>query len=589
MAIFSLPKIRKKPPKTDSATQQTPTKQKVRKKFSKPHLPGRILVFENSAAGLKGAFVSCGVTSDVTIKATGFSPAIEPADAIEEILEQLKEQVKFKLPRKTVLITPSAAGELLYLPVDPKKKMLRAQMAEMVRWELEELFVEQNDIWNLGGLLTARGYLNSEQQKEIEERAAAEGVRISSNLYAEFVTDNELQECLAVQEQLQNLDEELVTGWSSHAGPDEMESFGWFGAGVGEAIRSRWVEACRKNSLSAAWIYPRLGCPAALIDEKDGWLLVDITQSQIATITGKGNRLSSFSRRLNLHGAVDQPAIISSIKDAAHGEIKTVYICAETAIGGELVVQLSQALNQRIQLLCNTVSGPESSKEKYPVEVFTAIARHCLGFVKPHVLPRIQAVPPGPPAWKNKELYPWVALAMMLLAIGGTETYMTDQTGKMDWELTLLQIEDKKRRELEKLAQQNATEMQKWQKKLTAKEKELKRQKKLRYVLDNIILKRQELVPGIVKTLGDSVNNMVILKKIQENRDRNGFTIDGWALKDTEGQLFINKLNDGLEKWDYKVADVQLNRQQNQQGMDGVALKIRLIKGKRKKEKSHGQ
>jgi translation initiation factor 2B subunit (eIF-2B alpha/beta/delta family) len=559
-------------------SQPPPINKKQRKGFTKPSIPQQILVLESSVSGLSGALIGCSLSSKMTIRASAHSQAIEPKDAVAEIVNSIKEQGIKKLPKKAILITPSAAGNLLYLPVDPKKKMAKGQMSEMVRWELEELFVEQNDIWSIGALLQGWGYLNQQQRQECEENEEAAGGRIGSNSYNEYIESEQLGDCLNLQEQFLSQDEELAPGWSCHADPEEMDSFTWFGMAIGDGIRSRWVEACKKNGLTLSWIYPRLGCGTALIDDTNEWVMLDISQEQYAFFSGNGNRLKSLTRKASSHGLAEDETLVDSLRSILHSDIKTIYLSCDSDRGAVLQETLRQSFNQKVVLLGADESGEAIDRPHSPSVSMLGAAHHSLGFVKLHLLAKVEASPPGPPIYKNKQLYPWAALVVLLIAIGSVETYLNKEADANEWALELAEIDYQKRLSIKKQAQATIAEVRALEETLDAKTIELKEQQRLAVVLDTIIRKRQDLVPGIIEALGKSVNNLVVLKTLEENEDRSGFSLEGWALKDTEGQIFTQTLSQELKRWNYKLSNISLNRGRNKQGLHGFILRLNMVK-----------
>ena len=129
--------------------------------------PGRVLVFETTGFELYGRIATAGLTPKYKLGDPVVSRAADFSKAVKEVKDQLKTQTRI-LPKTAVLTTPCASGDLLSLPVDPKKPRPRLQMAEMVRWELEELFVKLGDIWSLGAMLQGRGYITRDQRLEVK-------------------------------------------------------------------------------------------------------------------------------------------------------------------------------------------------------------------------------------------------------------------------------------------------------------------------------------------------------------------------------------------------------------------------------------
>ncbi|MDR0843362.1 MAG: hypothetical protein LBP68_08095, partial [Acidobacteriota bacterium] len=228
----------------------------------RPGTASRLLVFESTGFALYGMVARRDITAETAQVAVSWAP--EPEAAVGEVLARLREMEGKRLPGKAVLVTPSAVGRLVNLPVDPRNPQPPAQMRELVRWEVEELFVRHNDLWSLGALLVGRGYLAPAERLELESASGER--RTDPDLYVELVGGRaRIDECLAMQEQLLYADDELVLGWSPQAKEDEGGPWTWYGAGIGDSVRTRWVRAFQKNKVFCATIHPELGAAIPLI------------------------------------------------------------------------------------------------------------------------------------------------------------------------------------------------------------------------------------------------------------------------------------------------------------------------------------
>jgi hypothetical protein len=559
-----------------------------RAKLNKPsriklNKPGRLLVFESTGFALYGALAGCGISSSFTISKPAISTAVDFAAAVGEVLEQLRRQTnKKRLPKTTVLVTSSAAGELLSLPVNPKKPRPKAQMSEMVRWELEEMFALQGDIWSLGALLMGKGYIDGDRRRAVETaETAGKGPRIGGGVYAEMVTREQFDECLTLQEQLTGSDDELITGWSCQGGGEEEGSYTWYCAGIGDGIRSQWARAFKKHGLFLAWIYPQLGAALPLIapEREGGWLLVDIRQEQFGLFQGNKGRLNLLSIKPCRFGTVEPKLVAETVQELLHPDSRTVYLSAPADLGAEIFAELEQELGERgVEV---SVIGEAGAGDICPPPVLASLrgaALHALQLSKPGVLVRIEAQEPKTPGWKRREPWPWVAIALLAASLGGFETYMRVQTSKNKWQLELLDIEYDRKMKIKTEAQATANEVKRLEKELADKEHKLKELERQRDILNNVVRYRQELVPGILMAIGGAVNDEVVVDMIEERANRSGFTLEGWALRDTEGQLFVSRLNEALAPWKYKVEDLKLTRGKGRLDIDGFLLKVALRK-----------
>jgi hypothetical protein len=549
-----------------------------RLKSLRPARPGRLLVFESTGCLLYGALATRSVTSSFAMGAPAFSAAPDPAAALGEILEQLGRQSKKRLPGTAVLITPCAAAELLYLPVNPNKPRPAAQMRELVRWELEELFARQSDIWSLGGLLMGRGFLSAQQRREAENAAlAGQGARSGGAVYGGIVTSEQLDECLALQEQLTALDDELVAGWSPQAGREEEGRFLWYGAGTGEGIRSQWTRAFEKHGLTLSSIYPQLGAALPLMAPgQGGWLLVDIRQEQFGVFVGNEG-LQAISRSTCPFGSAEPAAVAEAVRELIRPETRTVYLSAPLYLVAALSAELGPELGGRGVRLATL--GEAAAPESCPPAVMASLqggALSALRLTKPGILVRIAARDPKPPGAKFRELWPWAAILLLAASLGAYEAHLRVQAGKNEWQLELMDIEYKKKMKVKTELLGNAAEAKRLESELAQKERELKEQELRRDMLVNVFRHRQTLVPALLRAVSSAVGDKVMLDLLEENPDRSGFYLEGWALRASEAQLFSQRLNAALTPWKYRVEDQQLDRGKGRLDIDGFVLKLRL-------------
>ncbi len=95
-------------------------------------------------------------------------------------------------------------------------------------------------------------------------------------------------------------------------------------------------------------------------------------------------------------------------------------------------------------------------------------------------------------------------------------------------------------------------------------------------ILNNVVIYRQKLIPGLLEAIGDAGTQGVVLDMLEENKDRSGFYLEGWAMKDTLAQQFAKRLNQNLVPWKYAVGGFELSRGKGRYGIDGFNLKVRL-------------
>ena len=552
---------------------------------------GSQLLFETDGFTLYGVLAHAGVSA-LEFQAVGCSRALEFAAAVGEVLTQLRRQAGRRLPKKAVLITHSAIIALLDLPVDPAKPRPRAQMSELVRWELEPLFAQQNEIWSIGALLMGRGYLDAAQRREIAAEMALRGGPGSGRATVRFgevaldlgyITREQIDECLALQERLVLFDDEVISGWVPQILRDgeERESHPWLAAGVGEAMRRQWVQAFRKHGLFLQWIYPQLGTSFGAVEREAGAreaMLVEIRTEQFAVVRGTPGQLAA----LRVAACRDGMAQADECAGLCHEQMRPDIERVSLAVADELREQVTAGLEQRLQRPIQPVPLPrqpsdQTSAPPYHILASLAgVAAHALARVDARVLPRIEAQPPRPPLWKRRELWPYAAAAGLLLALAGVESYHRYLIWHNGRELARLDTEYEEKLELKKQADSSASEARVLEAQLVEKQATLESSRARRRLLEEVIIRRRTLVPGLLRTIGEAVGDEVLLDLLEENQRQSGFHLTGWALTDTAGQLFINRLNRALAEWNYRVADSQVRSGRGRLAAQGYSLEIWL-------------
>lgn len=549
------------------------------------HRPGRLLVFETTGTMLYGVVASCSLTGVFSIGQPVASRAVDFRGAIGEVLDGLRRAHKGRLPRQAVLITPSAASKLLFLPVDPRKQG-KAQMGELVRYDLEELLMQQNEIWSLGGLLMGRGYLSPEQRRAMEDSADRRG-RPGAGAYKGSVSDEQLQECQDLQAQLGADNEDLFIGHVPQRADEEAEIFPWWGVGVGVGIRGRWAAAFAKHHIFLAWIYPQAGAAIPLLDQETrNWLLVDVRQEQFGLFQGRGGALNALALHPCHAGQADPEAVAVAVETMLQQVTATIVLSAPAERQESLLAELGRRFQQQVLVL--PAEAPAEGSD-CPGELYASlqgVARHAVGLSPAATLVRVAAQLPAPPLWRRKGLYPWVAIVLLLLAITANEWSMRSRARQNEWALELADIEYNKGLQLKQQAQTMASEAKRLQDVLAAKEKELQERERLRDTLNNVIRYRQDLVPGVLQAIGQSMNDGVVLDTLEEKDDRSGFYLEGWAVKDADGQLFANRLNEHLAAWGYRVGNVQLAQGPGRLGTAGFVMKVWLVKAAQGEKKN---
>ena len=552
--------------------------------------PQRVLVFETTASALRGAVATRGWDGILQISAVASSSLVPPQEAVGAVLEQLAEAQSQRLPSQAILISPVAAAQLLEIPVDPKNKKLLPQVQEMVRWDLEELFVHQADLWSIGALMQARGYASADQRQTLDAQSDANrSGGAALNRYRDAFARDQVDECLMLQDQFVAMDGELRTGLSPQKREAEDGSFLWYCGGANESLVAPWSHAMAHFSIHCAWVYPSLGFGFGLLpfdgvakpekksryatepDAVDGCLLVEVQSEQFALFVGVDGRLERMQSFPFRGGEFRMEQVADEVAKWNRPDLHTLYIDASE----EHELELRKIFEQ--EGLAPVVALATLAEFKSVPLRMEAVARHALKASPASRLVRIQAQAPKPPLWKSKTFMPWAIMGALVVGVIACETTLQVRKQHAKKALFDAEINYEVRLRMKSDAAKTQSEVNALQKQLDEKDAELHEMIRQRQVLETIIHYRQKLVPGVLRAVAQSIPEGVVLSEFREQSDRSGFLLLGWALRSAEAERFGSQLNHVLTEWNYKVADVKMSRSKGQQGLDGYSVQIKVI------------
>jgi Tfp pilus assembly protein PilN len=234
--------------------------------------PRRLFVVETDGFGLRAAVLT-SARGEVSFERVVATREAEPDAALAEVVSALRAEGA-ALPGEALLLTATALPALLDLPVPPGRPRPHLQMQEMVRWEMEPLFVQRVGVWQLGAILIRRGFLRPDQVEAALREIGndLETPRLGDWAVARgWITQAQQESCLAIQKRLQTTDDEIVCGWSGPAsaaeGPARAEQkFPWLVCGMGRSDRLEWVNRFGMQGLLLQGIYPLVGCAVAALN-----------------------------------------------------------------------------------------------------------------------------------------------------------------------------------------------------------------------------------------------------------------------------------------------------------------------------------
>ncbi|HAI13027.1 MAG TPA: hypothetical protein DCM28_15075 [Phycisphaerales bacterium] len=526
-----------------------------------------------------GMVAQSGPKGSLICSAPVMSSAVDFATAVGDVLQELRSQTKKSLPKSAVLVASWAVSELLVLPVDPSTPRPRSQMNELVRWEFEEVYAQQSDLWSLGALMQGKGYVSPQQRRELETGESSGHRRVSvADAYRKTVSTDQFEECLSLQERLMATEDELALGWAAQSPTHENGRFAWLCAGAGSQTRSQWVKALKKHRVTCSWIYPQMGASLPLIDGLSDALMVDIRQEQFGLFQMINGQLDSVSTGPCLYGQAEPDTVALAVAKFMNPDIRVVHVSAPM----EQFEQISEAISKMlktVQVKSVVLSSPEASQKQCPRPVLASlegVARHALKLSQTNAVVRIEGQPPRPALWKNPSVWPWAIIALLIISLTSVEVYTRIEARATEVALEDLDIEFDYRLRIQNEAREMRAQIQRLEKVQVDKQLELDRLLRRIDILNNVVIYRQKLIPGLLEAIGDAGTQGVVLDMLEENKDRSGFYLEGWAMKDTLAQQFAKRLNQNLVPWKYAVGGFELSRGKGRYGIDGFNLKVRL-------------
>ncbi|MEY8239200.1 MAG: hypothetical protein RPT25_02565 [Cycloclasticus sp.] len=550
-----------------------------------------ILVAESDGFVLR-AMVIHADSGKAKVEAWAESRAVLPAIAVSEVCAQLLEALG-GLPKKGYMIAPGMVSALLELPVEPAKPRPANQMQELIRWEIDPFISEFDDLWNIGAILQGAGYLLAEQRVEIVrelEVRIAEGDRSLQRfgelaLAREFISREQLEECLAVQEKLVSRDVNLSCGWALQQwGGEEDLQYTWLVGGMTDLRRKHWYGSFAKAEVRLQSFYssftavvPLLAMQQEIAAER---LLLELHQEQIACI-----RVLDDKTIVSLQ-VVPRPmddddlaaACLTLCMEQMRSGVDKVYLHSALALPAGLIPALVQGLDREVLML--SCSDLDPSELPLPVSECLSLyglAQSLLAINKKFKPLAIAATEPPPPIWKNLELWRYAVPVLFCLGLIAHLVWSEFQLADIKHQKAELATQSAQKSKLNSVVSKMTGEVGRYTSEMTVKQASLKRVTKKLRLLEGVLIKRKTQVPLLLRALADSINAYVVVEEFVESQDPVGFKLKTWAIHDASAQQFAKQLETNMAKLGYMVADIELNTAKGRTGVNGYGVNILLI------------
>jgi hypothetical protein len=521
--------------------------------------------------------------------------------ALAEVMAALEKQ-GWQPGGKALLLTPDVVPALLELPADPAKPKTLAQMEELVRWEMEPLMLQQWAVWSVGSILVGMGYLNETQARDVikEQQLRSrrpqprdEHLNLNANVLEVksqfkrfgylavelgYITQAQLDDCLARQNTLKSEDDNYLFGWAAQASgksDEDKDTFTWLASGVSKGVLRQWAEAFEAYGLKLEALYPLVGCAAAHLppNDKDDAVLLEINGGMAAGLRVSGGRVTALNiRHSTLNGALE--SCLESWEALQPREGESFWLADNDHGADKLGDSLKAVLDRDIQAAPALVFGAGGGAVNVGAALLGA-ARHAWRMPGNVFCCEVRTAGPQPAFWRRREVRLAAAGVAALLLLTAVEVSLQMRFYLLESELEPLTQRQALTQQAISKVQAEIEAAKKVETEFAAKQAEHDAIKAQVTLLTSTLPERNSLVRGLLEDLDKMTPNDIVLNSIQESGQ--GFVVTAWALSDSSAQRFAKSFAEAVRRWNQRVVDVQVTNQKGRLEVDGYALKFRLF------------
>lgn len=559
-----------------------------------------LLVCETDGFSLRAA-VLARTKGETQILYAAQSRQGDMSKALAEVVATLEKQ-GWQPGGKALLLSPDVVTALLELPADPVKPKPLGQMLELVRWEMEPLMMQQGAVWSVGSILVGMGYLNEVQARDIIKEQQLRSRRPSGNdthlnfdpnvlevksqfkrfgdLAVElgYISQEQLDECLARQGHLKVDDDDYLFGWSPQAGSsprEDTDTFLWLASGVSKRFLRQWQQTFSEYGISLDILYPSVGCATVLLPklEEDALLLEVNGGMAVGMRIASGRVLALNTRHSVLHGILE--SCLESWEALLPREGEPIWL-AENSHGAEkLAESLHAVLDREVQAIPSFNFGTNGNALTIGSGMVGA-AFHAWRLTGSGLISGVAVNGPQPPFWQRREVRMGAASLAALVLILAMEVSLQVRTYLHESELEALNLKFKQSSDAANKVKSQIDAVNKIKVELDAKEKALEAIDRQLQLVKSDLPGRNALVRGFLDDLDKLLPDDVVIDSIQEIPGV-GFRVSAWAISDSSAQRFVKNFADFVRQWNQRVVDVSVDSMSGRLGMQGYQLKFRVF------------
>ena len=540
-----------------------------------------LLVLKSDCLSLRATVIK-GQAEDLTVMASVMSWETDPALALTDVVTQLKNQLGPSLPSEAILMHINAIPNLVEINDNPNSAT-PTNLAEMMRWEMDGVVADLSPVWDLGWILLGRGYLTQEQRDRLLELAMQEktlssrhsggtALRVGELAVRErMATQDQVKECLQLQEKLQLPDQSLMTQWrpiphiSTHL--DTEDGFGsthqYICTAMPIAQHLQWINAFNKVSgtkglpnLKLKQVYPLSGSTLTLPEMHDEVLMVTEFHPAYALCAVLEHgviqdmvtlKSSSYPLEIDL--------VVQTLQSGRFAEAERWLVANVEGQTLSFFDELESRINLRAEYLPKasrlSINVPSTIKNNVLAEL--GVASHFLGR-GPLLISPLVGTPPPEPLYRRQGFRIAAAIAIVPLIIGSYEVFNQWEIAKLRHQLTEKENTLSSMGDQREISQSDIDKMNQNIELYKGLEKELAGLQYQKQLVQQVMLKRQNFIEKILPTLSHSINDGVILDSMVET-DWYHFTLSGRSIDQSSIDDFYRVLSINLQPLQMTIVD----------------------------------
>lgn len=548
----------------------------------KPRLV-RVLAIATDGCHAAGAVIRA-MEGRLEIEAVATSRALKFEAVAEELLAGLKEQ-DVSIPKQAIVLTAGMMPAVLELPVAAGKPLSSAQMLEMIRWELEPLFAQQIGLWSTGSLLFGREYLTDAQRLELLEAhksaqssSRGKGGRLAAARIGElaiekgFVTREQVEECLALQEELQMTDADMLIGWHDHAVGSALGAgqSAWLCACLAPAARTRWVEAVERLGLRLLWFYPLAGASAPVAALSHCQVGLELHPLLGMAYRMKDGAVTALSYRQFTAKALSAAEALELAGPLLRPDDREVAVFTGRGWAASLAGRLQADLHRDVAGLDRRlVAWPEECQiAPALLAALAGGAAHALELAPPSAAVRLPGSPPPPPPYRRPVVWAGASAALALITLAGFEGQqfverrdLTARHGELYQKQLAL---EEARREVQRIQSAEAEA----RKELGLVQEDLAVLDLHKRFYERSLEQRGPFMESLLDALIDHINDELLLESVSET-DWQQVEIQGFSLNPEAVYRYARALAKALDAFGVKLGDLDSEEAQIPMGLKG--------------------